>query len=141
MSTVTVNETKYILSALPLKVLRANWDRLLGLITPVLGLIRAVAGVAKGSIDLDGGVDRSRLIAELASETFPTLVTKALESLSVEQLDAVLDLVWESFRKRSPGLSREQFDDLMTVDVAPTVFLAFLEAQGLRWGSGEAKPG
>lgn len=144
--TFEANGSTYGFAGLPVKVLSKHWKALLAILIALAGLVRFVADIA-GKAAQEGAstvVDKAKLIALLAGDDFQTALAKALESLSGDQVDALCDLMFESFKRANKSESeRETFDELLTIEALPTAFVAFLGAQGLKWGKepGEAKPG
>jgi hypothetical protein len=139
MKGVEIEGKDYRLAALPLKVLVLNWAFLVAAIVALFRVGRLFAQLVR-----EGGQDRSQLLALLSEEGFPDLVGKALSGLSQEQLESLLNLVWESVRIGTPTLTRDAWDDLLTVPVFVDVIKAFFAAQGLEFKKdgdpGEAKP-
>lgn len=139
MKSVDIEGKTYRLAALTLKVIVLNWTFLVAAAVSLFRVGRLFAHLMR-----EGGQDRSRLLVILSDDGFPDLVGKALSSLSPDQLDALLNLVWESVRLGTPGLTRETWDDLLTIPVFVDVITAFFAAQGLEFKKdgdpGEAKP-
>ncbi len=144
--TVEINGSAYGFAGLPVKVLARHWKALAAILVALAGLVRFVADIMAKAAQEGGStaVDKAKLIALLAGDEFQAALAKALESLSGDQVDAICDLMFESFRRANKSVSeRDTFDELLTVEVMGVAFKTFLAAQGLEWGKkepGEAKP-
>ena len=126
---VVLGGVEYTLSPLTLRILKKNWKRLLALVLAVLGLLRSAKTLSSGL--MEGG----------ASEEFQGAAVDLVEKLSEEQVDLLLDLVHESLAITAPKLTREAFEDLVTMDKIPELALAFVAAQGIKFSKEEKAPG
>jgi len=146
--TFEANGASYGFAGLPVKVVARHWKALAAIIMALAGLVRFVADIMAKAVQEGSStaVDKAKLIALLAGDEFQDALAQALGKLSGDQVDAISDLMWESFRRANKSVSeRDDFDELLTVDLMGPAFKAFLGALGLEWGkekeSGEAKPG
>lgn len=127
---VTLGTVEYTVSPLTLKVLRKNWKRLLALVLAVLSLLRSAKTLSSGL--MEGG----------GSEEFQGAAADLVEKLSEDQIDLLLDLVHESLAVTAPKtFTREAFEDLVTMDKLPELAIAFVAAQGIKFGKEETVSG
>lgn len=140
MKSVEIEGKTYRLAALPVVVLAFHWLFLARAIVALFRVFRLFAQMMR-----EGAQDKARVLLLVSEEGFPELVSKALSGLNKDELDVLLGLVWESVRRGTPGVTRELWDELLTIPVFVDVIKAFFSAQGLEFKKdggdpGEAKP-
>jgi hypothetical protein len=140
--TVSLGGKEYTVSALPIATLRKQWARIGVLISLVLALVQVAAKLMAG-ITAEGKADIKAIAEALGSDAFGQAVAGLVAQLNDDQLDLLLQLLFEALAVTAPReFNREKFDELVTVDALPALAKAFLAAQGISWGKkGEVSQG